>query len=142
MMSIFLTIQDSLQVADKVIKSNNNESAQDINWWFWFAIIQFIIIAYLILKPKVTRNETLKQRLKKESLNNQIDFDNIINSSFNSNNIYDELKIKCHPDRFPNDKEKNKIAENIFQEIVKNRDNIKKLLELKDKAKQELKINF
>jgi len=75
-------------------------------------------------------------------LDNSIDFDNIINSSFNSNEVYNELKVKCHPDRFPNDDVKNTIAENLFQEITKNKNNIKRLLELKEKAKQELNINI
>ena len=56
--------------------------------------------------------------------------------------LYDELKVKCHPDRFPTDKEKNTIAENIFQEISKNKNNVKRLLELKEEASQKLNINF
>ncbi|AFU69140.1 DnaJ superfamily protein [Psychroflexus torquis ATCC 700755] len=141
-MNIILIMQNSLEAAKKAIKTSNIESNEEVNWWFWLVIIQFVIILYLIFKPKLTKKQSLKQKLKKESLDNQIDFDNIINSSFNSNEVYDKLKIKCHPDRFPNDKEKNTIAENLFQEITKNKDNIKRLLELKEKAKEELNINF
>jgi len=54
-----------------------------------------------------------------KSLKQDIDFDNIINSSFNSLELYDKLKVKCHPDRFPKDKEINIIAENLFQEITR-----------------------
>jgi hypothetical protein len=52
------------------------------------------------------------------------------------------LKVKCHPDRFATDAEKNVIAENIFQEITKNKTNVKRLIELKEEAKQKLNINF
>ena len=56
--------------------------------------------------------------------------------------MYDELKVKCHPDLFSTDKEKNLIAENLFQEITKNQTNAKRLIELKEEAKQKLDINF
>lgn len=135
-------IQESLKVVEKAIKENNIVPNENIDWWFWIAIAQFIVIVFLILALSLKRNQSLKRKLKKESLDNTIDFDNIINSSFNSTDIYNELKLKCHPDRFPNDIEKNTIAENLFQEITKNKNNIKQLLELKEKAKHELNINF
>jgi curved DNA-binding protein CbpA len=135
-------IQDSLNVFERTIEENNIEPNENINWLFWIAIVQFIIIFFLAIKLSSKRNQSLKQKLKKESLDNSIDFDNIINSSFNSNEVYNELKVKCHPDRFPNDNKKNVIAENLFQEITKNKNNIKRLLELKEKAKQELNIKF
>jgi len=135
-------IQDSLKVVEQAIKENKVEPNENINWWLWIAIVQFIIIAFLIIKLSSKRSQSLKQKLKKESLDNSIDFDNIINSSFNSTEVYNELKVKCHPDRFPNDDKENEIAENLFQEITKNKNNIKRLLELKEKAKQELNINF
>lgn len=134
--------QDSLAVVQKTAKETYSETNESINWWFWVAIIQFVIIIYLVRLMRTKRNHYHKQNLKKESLTKSIDFDNIINSSFNSNKIYDELKIKCHPDLFHNDPLKKNIAENIFQELTKNRNNIKRLIELKEKAKQELNINL
>jgi len=135
-------LQDSLKIVNKSIKANNIEPYEHINWWFWIAIAQFIIIIFLIFTLISKNNQSLKRKLKKELSDNTIDFDNIINSSFNSTNIYNELKVKCHPDRFPNDIKKNTIAEKLFQEITENKNNIKRLLELKKKAEQELNINF
>lgn len=135
-------IQDSLKVVEQTIKENNIEPSVSINWWFWIAIAQFIIIVFLAMALRFKRNQSIKQQFKKESLDNSIDFDNIINSSFNSNEIYNELKIKCHPDRFSSDEENNKIAENLFQEITKNKNSVKRLLQLKEEAKQKLNINF
>jgi hypothetical protein len=140
-MNIIFLIQDSLEVAKETI-NKSVDPKQDINWWFWIAIAEFGIIAYFVLKSKLNRSRSLKQKLKKESLDREIDFDNIINSSFNSNEIYDELKVRCHPDRFPNDKDKNEAADKLFQEITKNKNNVKRLLELKKEAKQKLNINF
>ena len=45
-----------------------------------------------------------------------VDFDNVINSSFAAKELYDKLKVKCHPDRFT-DADLNKEATRLFQEI-------------------------
>lgn len=140
-MNIIFLIQDSLEVTKEII-NKSFEPKEDINWWLWIAIAEFGIIAYLVLKSQLKRNQSLKQKLKRESFDRDIDFDNIINSSFNSNEIYNELKVKCHPDKFPNDKDKNETADNLFQEITKNKNNVKRLLELKKEATQKLNINF
>jgi len=134
-------IQDSIKVASKAI-TKVTETNDTTNWWMWLAIVELGIIAYLILKEKFKSKVTAKQQFKSESLKQDIDFNNIINSSFNSIKLYDELKVKCHPDRFPTDKEKNMLAENLFQEISKNKTNVKRLLELKEEAIQKLNINF
>jgi len=134
-------IQDSIQVASKAI-SKVTETSDSPNWWMWLAIAEFGIIAFLVIKEQLKSKITAKQQFKSESLKQDIDFNNIINSSFNSIKLFDELKVKCHPDRFPTDKEKNIIAENLFQEISKNKTNVKRLLELKEEAIQKLNINF
>jgi|GEM_PF-191866 len=132
-------IQDSISMAEKAI-AKTIENSNSVNWWMWLAIAEFGIIAFFVLKKK--RKQNTKQRFKDESLMQKIDFNNIINSSFNSIQLYDALKVKCHPDLFPTDKEKNLIAENLFQEISKNKTNIKRLLELKEEAIQKLNINI
>jgi len=134
-------IQDSIKIAGQTI-TKATETSESINWWMWLAIAEFGIIAILFLRKTLKPIDTARQRFKNESLQQDIDFNNIINSSFNSIKLYDELKVKCHPDRFPTDKEKNLIAENIFQEIAKNKNNVKRLLELKEEAIQKLSINF
>ena len=136
-------IKDSLKVVSEIItKSIASESNEHINWWLWIAIIEFVSIMFLVIKQKIKPVDKIKQKFKKESLDQEIDFNNIINSSFNSKELYDELKVKCHPDLFSTDKEKNLIAENLFQEITKNQTNAKRLIELKEEAKQKLDINF
>lgn len=136
-------IKDTLKIANKTItKSIASESNEHINWWLWIAIIEFIFIVFLIIKQKNKPKDTVKKKFKKEFLEQEIDFNNIINSSFNSKQLYDELKVKCHPDRFPTDKEKNIIADKLFQEITENQNNVKRLIELKEEAKQKLNINI
>lgn len=136
-----MVIQDSLDIVNNMLEQNS-ETDKAINFWIWIAILELGIIIFLLLKDRLKPKETAKQKFKNESLKQDVDFNNIINSSFNSNQLYDELKIKCHPDKFPTDKNKNAIAESLFQEISKNKTNVKRLLELKEDAKQKLNINF
>jgi hypothetical protein len=112
---------------------------------FWIALIELLIIIFLIYKLKSTKkiDELTDLELKniKDSKNNTIDMDNLMNSIHNSRTLYKELIKKCHPDRFINDN-KQKNAEEIFQEITKNERNYEKLSSLKLRAENELNINF
>lgn len=138
-----LFIQNNLEIMkDTVNQSVETSSSNNINWWMWVSIIELGVISFLILKKRYQNKNSKKIKFKKESLKKEIDFDNIINSSFNSDKLYDELKVKCHPDRFPKDDNLNKIADNLFQHITKNKNNLKVLLELKKEAVEKLNINF
>jgi len=133
-----------LKALNVAIQTSNNSTSPDlsINWWMWVALIESVLIIILILRINCQNFGTPKQKYKEGSLNQDIDFKNIINSSFHSISLYDELKVKCHPDKFIADNEKNAIADKLFQEITKNKTNVKKLLELKEEAKSKLNINF
>tara|TARA_B110000977_G_scaffold19135_1_gene23075 strand:+ start:1537 stop:1956 length:420 start_codon:yes stop_codon:yes gene_type:complete len=134
-------IQDSLKAAE-IIVAKTTENNDSSNLWMWVAIVEFLIIIGLILANRFKRKPNAKQQFKNESLAQEVDFNNIINSSFHSNELYDILKVKCHPDRFPTDPELNEIAEKLFQEITKSKTNVKRLQELKVEAQQKLNINF
>lgn len=133
--------QDSLKVAEKAL-SQSIENSDSFNIWIWVAIGEFVIILLFIFSKLRKKKGSLRRRFKEEALKENIDFNNIIKSSFHSNELYNKLKVKCHPDRFPNDPELNSIADGIFQEITKNKTNIKRLEELKNEAHQKLNINF
>ena len=132
-------LTDTLQgVAGAVTTGNFQES--DV--WFYIAMVEFVIIFFLLLfafRRGTTRVE--KQKLR-ESIKSDVDVQNIINSSFHATEIYNELKVKCHPDRFIGDVEKNATANRIFQEVTKNKMNYKRLQELKKEAEESLGINF
>jgi len=133
-------LTDTLQgVAGTVTHGGFQESGV----WFYIAIGEFVIILLLFLhacqKGKTTRTE--KQKVKK-NIKGDVDFQNIINSSFHATEIYNELKLKCHPDRFIGDDAKIAAANWIFQEISRNKTNYKRLQELKKEAAQKLNINF
>lgn len=67
--------------------------------------------------------------------------ENLMDSINGARTLYKELSRKCHPDRFVNTP-KEKIAQEIFQEITKNQRNFEKLKLLKEKAINSLNINF
>lgn len=118
------------------------QSESGMIWWIpVVAIVFFVFVFVFVLRNYLFRNKA-QRSLRKEILKQSVDFDNIIKSPFLSEKLYNELKVRCHPDCFPTDKEKNRIANMLFQEISKNRHNWKRLLELKEQATRELNINF
>lgn len=78
-------------------------------------------------------------KLRKQVLSENIDFDNIIQSSLKAKQLYDELKVKVHPDRFQ-DPELILRATALFQLIHQSKGDYNKLLSLKERAYLELPI--
>ena len=58
------------------------------------------------------------------------EMDNVIDSMFNSKPLYDELKVKCHPDLFMDEEKKGK-AQSLFQKLQKSKHNILAMNDLK-----------
>jgi hypothetical protein len=133
--------EDSLTVIGQSVTVNANAN-HAVNVWMWIAIAEIGVILYLLFKNQLLAKNIISHNFKQDFLNQEVDFNNIINSSFNSSALYDMMKVKCHPDKFADDNEKYILAEEIFQEITKNKMNYKKLLILKDIAKKKLNINF
>lgn len=86
------------------------------------------------------RRKEESARLKREILKESIDFGNVIGSAFHSKVLYDQLKVKYHPDRFLDETMREK-ANTIFQRIVENKANYNALLLLKEQAEKELTFN-
>ena len=113
--------------------------------WFCIALIELLIIFYLIFKSRKKKSELAFGDLSKKKIRNskksEIDMSNVMNSINGSKTLYKELSKSCHPDRFVNS-DKQLIAEEIFQEISKNKRDFNKLTGLKEKATKELNIKF
>lgn len=127
------------------ISSTGNTINFQSSIWIWFAIIELLIILFLIFKLKrvnnnLAFNEVTKKDIKK-SQKMDIDMDNLMNSINGSRDLYKTLSKKCHPDRFVNTA-KQDLAEKIFQEISRNKRDFEKLNKLKLRAEKELNINF
>jgi hypothetical protein len=138
MILTLLQIIDSTTTVKKISPVGSNS----INFWFWIAIAEFFLILILLfLKIKKPIPSTLEDKILDDAKLGDVDLGNLFESINKSEELYNVLKKKCHPDRFL-DPEQNKIADALFQEITKNKRNYKNLLELKMAAEKQLNINF
>lgn len=130
---------DSLQVVKNAVSATGHTS--DI--CMYVAIVEFLLIIGLVISLCVAcRRKSEKEEMKKKVMGEgDIDFKNVIDSSFKSKELYDALKGKCHPDKFATDESLNAKATEIFSLLVKNKHNYAALCELKERAKKELGIN-
>lgn len=136
---------DSLtQVADTVqhmANATGNANPPDAHSWIYWvggALILGIIALAAALKRRTPQQEALKQKLKSGT----VDFDGLMNSAFHSQELYDELKKKCHPDRFSTNPQLVQKATEIFALITKNKYNYQALAKLKERAEKELHVKF
>jgi len=131
--------QDSLQTMMDSIEQAA-QSTTGVNLWMIIAIVELVIIIVLItlIKPSNNSRSEIKKKVLAEG---DIDFSNLVNSSFNAEGLYRDILIKCHPDRFAPDTEKMVIANELSAKITKNKHDIKRLEELKEEAKTKLNIN-
>lgn len=113
--------------------------------WLWIAIVELFIILLILFRLKKKKSDLafsdLPKHKMKKAKSSSIDMDNLMNSINRSRDLYKELSIACHPDKFVNT-ERQKIAEDIFQDISKDKRNFEKLLAHKERAKNELNVNF
>ena len=134
-----------LQIESGSLATLSQSESLLVSTWFWIAIAEFLIIVLLVIKLKKKKpNQTFYDLPKDKIINAKsasIDMDNLMDSINGSRNLYKELSKACHPDKFINT-EKQKIAEDIFQDISKDKRNYEKLLAHKERAKNELNINF
>lgn len=112
--------------------------------WLIYLLIGVIIVLLLILffiisnmKMKHSKEYQAKQRILREE---QIDWNNTM-YVFKAQELYNQLKVVCHPDRFTNP-QLNSIATDLFQKITKNKTNYKELQKLKEEAIDKLNINL
>lgn len=121
----------------------------NIKLWQIAVAVEFVIILILIitvyklfkkLKSK-DQPEQFDTTIIRESKEKAVDMDNVINSMFNSKMLYDTLKKKIHPDRFPNDAEK-AIASDLATQLHEQKSNYEKLKEIKSIAEEKLGLTF
>lgn len=134
-------MNDTLQfVADVAAQTQTDGSP--INWWMIISIIEFVVIAILLL-GRTTKHDDKRSHIKQQVKNEgDIDFDNIVNSAFGAETLYKDLIRKCHPDRFAPDANKVAVANDITERLGKHKNDIKKLNELKVEAINKLNINL
>lgn len=136
-------MKDSITIIENTV-SNTPSITDSVSIWFWIAVIQFVLIAWLLAKlhkqkrTKLELFDVKKSDLKKSG---NVNMDNLMNSIHYSRELYKELSRKCHPDRFVNTSEQ-EIAEELFQRISRNKRNYEQLMLLKEEAKNKLNLTF
>ena len=88
-------------------------------------------------KKRETEQDILVKRIKAEQLDMQGLFSNI-NNRAEVEALYKELCKQCHPDKFENEPEKQKIAKELFDKIQNGKNNYNSLVELKAIIEKEL----
>ena len=140
---VFKMIQNFLQIVGDSLKTILPNSGIVKNYWFWIALGELCIIIYtaknLFQKRKLSIDSKTEEILS-NSKKSKFDMGNLLDNINKSRDLYKILSSKCHPDRF-HDIEKNKKADEIFQEITRNKRNYGRLIELKELAKTELNIS-
>lgn len=133
-------MNDTLQMAaDSLMQTSQQDNS--LNLWMIIAIVELAIILLLLLVKRKAddKRSTIKRQVMKEG---EINFDNVIASSFGAEALYKELIKKCHPDRFAPDEEKVAIANDLTERLGKYKHDITRLNELKEEAIVKLRIEF
>lgn len=140
-MILFQPNLEETEVIEAAVSTGDNS----ISIFLWIAIIELLIILFLIWKlikaaKGSQQSDAIKQNLK-NAKNSKVNMGDLMDSINGARELYKELSRKCHPDLFINT-DKQLIAQDLFQEISKNKRDYKKLTELKERAVLELKVNF
>lgn len=136
--------------SSKLVPANSKSLITD--YWFWIATAEFVLILLLANKVRKKKIEIIpEQEIENISLTQEktfqnskeadIDMNNLMDSIHKSRDLYKKLSTKCHPDLFT-DKDLNKKADIIFQDISRHQRNYKKLLQLKEVAQTQLNITI
>lgn len=126
-----ITVADSLQV------SQSSSAANSVSYtWVWLVISVLIVLSLVILwtRLKLQNYRNIRQQVMQDG---SVDFSSTMNDIFMAKQIYDQLKVTYHPDRFI-DPEKNKIANQLYQEITKNQHNYRCLCNLQKECEDKL----
>jgi|SaaInlStandDraft_1057018.scaffolds.fasta_scaffold90488_2 hypothetical protein len=134
-------LKDTIPVIKEVI-----EEVSLYSWCFNNKIVcVFIIIISVVVIYSIYNKLTVKYNISKEQVENKNDVSNDfgvlfkkINEHPEAEKMYKDLIKLSHPDRFPNDKNKNKIANEITSLLGKNKLDLDKLKSLQLRIQNEL----
>lgn len=153
---------DSVVMADTAMTSADPSAARSpggMHWAVPVATFELLLIAFLLARLRSARREArlaraaaasdpedvgVEDRTKRtleEARRAKVDMGGLMQSIHLSRDLYKELGKRCHPDRFP-DPERKRAAEELFQLITRHRRDYPRLVELRERAQQELGLEF
>jgi hypothetical protein len=140
------TLLQIITDSTKMITKARMNATASTNYWMWIATAELIVIGYLAFKllnkKKIEADHNPASDILTEAKKTEVNMDDLMKDINGSRQLYKHLSVKCHPDRFATDEEKRKVADELFQDISRNRRNYNKLLELQALASQKLNITF
>lgn len=131
-------MNDSINIT-KIINETGKQTSSSQWYYVVLLIMSVVIVAGMLAYFRSDRYKKKRQLLKQQE---NIDFSNVMNNAFLSKQLYDELKGRCHPDKFATDPILFEKATEIMSEIVKNKHDYQELCHLKEQAVEELGIYF
>ena len=140
---ISIEFQDSL--AFNLVETLRNDVSVEKNsnsFYEHFSLIVVfllgIIIGYVLSKMLSSKKSNDFKKKKQDILSKDVDFNNLITSAFESKELFNKLKKKCHPDIFIGNDILVEKANVIFQDLSKNKNNFKELKAIEIKINSDL----
>lgn len=139
--SLMQAAGDSVQQAMEITGGGDGvASPGGWGWVWWVAGVALALLLVMVLAGR--RRDPERARLREKLRGQSVDFDHVMDNAFHSKELYDQLKTRCHPDRFVGDPLLVEKATRIFASLVKNKYNRQELLKLKEQAEKELNVKF
>ncbi len=134
-------MMDSIQAVRNAVPAS--PASPDV--WMYVAGVEFVLLVFVCVRLLLLRGrcrperEKVKERILREG---DVDFSNVIDSSFKAKALYDGLKKVCHPDRFAGDGRLAAKATEIFGLLVRHKHDYAALRGLKERAECELGVKI
>jgi len=100
-----------------------------------------MMLLYIRYKKKSEIYSVTSDQLKTDTKNSEAIWESVfkkIGQQPDAHKLYKELKILSHPDKFPNDDKKIRIANEISSLLGEKMSDLEKLQELRERINQEL----
>jgi hypothetical protein len=129
------------------LDGNTKQKNIDSEWFsvyqvlIYLGIVSIMMFLYIRHKKKSAIYPVTGDQLKTDTKNSEANWNNFfkkVGQQPDAEKLYNELIRLSHPDRFPNDKNKIKIANEITSSLGENKLDLGKLQELRLKINKEL----
>jgi hypothetical protein len=146
------TILVSQDMNKNTLESNVNTEQENVDYeWFsvykilmYLGIVSIMMFLYIRHKKKSEIYSVTSDQLKTDTKNSETNWNNffkIVSQQPDADKLYNELIRLAHPDRFPNDKNKIQIANEITASLGKYKLDLSELKRLQLRINKELLHN-
>jgi hypothetical protein len=133
-------MKDTLNIMQdtvSVVRNVGAASCADSGYCLWIIVLVAILGLSIVFLFIIGIMNQRKSKFKKRAMQGEVDMKNVLNSAFLAQKLYDELRVKYHPDRYL-DEEQNREATEISQLLGKYKYDYEQLLKIKERAEESL----